>query len=179
MTDITSSLQKIQVEETQYKSAISEATAQKTGGTINWIIDNFQSVPAMEFSRAFKVPFSSGDMRIYFPFDFHIKAASFSIVVDASGSTSTGTFDFLINGGASLLSAAISINQASGLQTANWLATDDAAYSGDHSSGMVNNPTMSNITVLAGSYIKLHTNKIAGLSDTTANFTLIGNRIFS
>ena len=40
MTDIASVKKKIQIEETQYRSAVSESTAQKMGGTVNWIIDN-------------------------------------------------------------------------------------------------------------------------------------------
>lgn len=40
MTDLTSAKKKIQLEETQYRAAVSEATAQKMGGTMNWIIDN-------------------------------------------------------------------------------------------------------------------------------------------
>lgn len=39
MTDIVSSEKKIQVEESQYRSALSEAWAQKIGGSTNWLID--------------------------------------------------------------------------------------------------------------------------------------------
>ena len=40
MTDLISSRQKIQVEETKYKATVSETTQQKIGGSINHILDN-------------------------------------------------------------------------------------------------------------------------------------------
>lgn len=40
MADLPSSRKKITVEETSYRSGISEATSQKIGSTANWILDN-------------------------------------------------------------------------------------------------------------------------------------------
>ena len=39
MTDITSALSKIQIEEVSYGKAVSEYTATKTGASINYLID--------------------------------------------------------------------------------------------------------------------------------------------
>lgn len=40
MTDVTSAKKKIQVEEVDYRSAVSESTFTKMAGSVNWIIDN-------------------------------------------------------------------------------------------------------------------------------------------
>ncbi len=40
MTDVTSARKKIQVEEVDYRSAVSESTFTKMAGSVNWIIDN-------------------------------------------------------------------------------------------------------------------------------------------
>lgn len=40
MTQIASAKKYIQIEETQFKAAVSESLAQKLGGTMNWILDH-------------------------------------------------------------------------------------------------------------------------------------------
>lgn len=89
MTDITSALKKIQIEETKYGTSISEATATKIGGSVNYVIDNFSSIPLTESCigggnpRIFP---TSGTYRYSVPFDMTIKGISIQLGVQVFGS---------------------------------------------------------------------------------------------
>lgn len=180
MTDITGSLERIQVEETQYKSAISEATAQKIGGTVNWLIDEFQSVPAIEFTRVMgeiSLGANPSVIRVYFPFAVDIKAVSMTMFSAGVGATAM-TFDFKKNATTSLLSTPISVSKGAGfIGNSSLLLTDDTEYSGDVLLGIANTPTMTKTSFLAGEFIEFTTNRSSG-DLKHINFTAIGNRTF-
>src|SRR5260221_592860 len=52
MTDLPDLIQKIEVEESRFRSSVSESTIQKIGSSINFILDHFSIFPGMIFDFA-------------------------------------------------------------------------------------------------------------------------------
>tara|TARA_R110002167_G_scaffold198805_1_gene401913 strand:- start:202 stop:744 length:543 start_codon:yes stop_codon:yes gene_type:complete len=117
MTDITSFKRNVQVEETEYKSAVSESTAQKLGGSINFINTRQYDLHSFNLNGAYQLGVGSTGVDGLYPVVINMELVAITIYSVDAGVSGTTTFDihWLSSSGAdqgSIFSTKPSINSS-------------------------------------------------------------------
>jgi len=182
MADIPSALTKIQIEETKYKAAISEASMTRMGGVINYMIDQFVSIPLTTLSR--QISDNTGNIafnqKIYLPINFIIKAVSFQSIQGSFAGVGTTSFDIRINGVTSIFSAPVSnaMNGVAARETS-FMKTNSTDFSGDFSLNVTGTETLNSGVVLsAGDYLEVFFTVTGNAFQNTAAVEILGNKDF-
>ena len=187
MTDIVSSLKKIQIEETKFGSSISETTATKIGATVNYVIDELNDIPVTELvgttSKRIDNP-AVQTIRVYFPFDFLIKGISINyagLSFNVASTTQTistnlngvgfGTGNFVLTHGGVPGGLDVSAQASSSLHT------DYTAFNNGFSAVPVFSPT----TAFAGDYIEvsISSGSTGNSGEAAVNLKVLGSRQIS
>jgi hypothetical protein len=175
MADIPSNVQKIQIEETAYRSAVSEATFTKVGGTLNGVVDQFNT-----FEESIIIPFSAFPTRLETtgtiyptgvstnftaPFDLIIRGVVVRGVLRPEVLGATGTITFTFDFGGLLSTPFQATPTLSGGSNYFYPFTGNITQYGTYFDGTpTNSPTLPATTLASGANVGLSYSLSSSLS---------------